>query len=164
MVGAIVLILIAIVAGGLSLLGVVNWFISGEISQSTLMLGIIATVALSGALIIDGIRFYADKLATQMNYLLMPNRNAAANASTMASPTTPAAPSASPTTNLRPPSQLSSSGANLAARPGQRFRIIGKDRGNGMDTELVVQAADQTAALRLGEQKGIEVRRVEIVA
>jgi hypothetical protein len=27
-----------------------------------------------------------------------------------------------------------------------------------------VQAADQTAALRLGEQKGIEVRRVEIVA
>lgn len=153
MVGAIVLVIIAIAS---AVLGLVTWVTSQQLTTNSLIFWLIATVALSSALIIDGIRFYADKIATQMNYLLMPGRSAG-------SAPAPATPSiAAP---ARPSPSLSNSGAALAAgRGGARFRIVGKDRSSGMDTELVVQAVDQTAALRLGEQKGIDVSRVEPLA
>ncbi len=135
MVGAIVLYVIAVGSG---LAGVSMWASSGDVGSKAIqgmVLCVIATIALSAALIIDGVRHYATKLSTQLGYMLKPG--------TVFANTGSSAPSA-PTPSHR------------------SFQIVGRDQRTGRDTEMLVSAADETEALRAGEKRGLDVKRVAL--
>ena len=135
MVGAIVLVIVAVLAGGG---GVYFWFAAdGPVEAIKAMtLCLTAVTALTGALVIDGIRFYADKVTTQLGYLVKSAKM-----------------------------ESSRSTRTASASPGgkRRYRVIGTETATGGQRELTVAAADETAALRAGEQQGLEVHQVEAV-
>jgi hypothetical protein len=135
MVGAIVLYVIAVGSG---LAGMSMWISSGDSESKAIqgmVLCIIATIALSAALIIDGLRHYATKLSTQLGYTLKPG-SVFANAGS--------GPAASPSASQR------------------SYQIVGRDQRTGRDTELLVSATDETDALRAGEKRGLDVKRVAL--
>lgn len=136
MVGAVILFVLALVCG---IVGLLSWLwaeTDGEAMRGVLFL-VIAGVSLSGALVIDGIRFYAGRIIHQFEWIIKRSNYLGGNI------------------------QREESSGALGSQPLHRFHIIGKDHGTGLDTELVVQAIDQTSALRTGEKAGIDVRRVE---
>jgi hypothetical protein len=142
MVGAIVLYVIAV---GTGLAGVSMWASSGDSDSKAIqgmVLCIIATIALSAALIIDGVRHYATKLSTQLGYTLKPG-SVFANSASPGSPGSPSAP--------------------IVPTPSHRsFQIVGRDQRTGRDTEMLVSATDETEALRAGEKRGLDVKRVAL--
>lgn len=141
MVGAIVLFILALVAG---IVGVTLWgkgITTGSeinVMQGLTVLGI-GAVALTGALVIDGIRFYATRVSQQLEWILRRGMTGSEQ------PRPSAVNAHNPLSNV----QLG------------RFRVIGKSQETGAEAELVVQALDQTSALRTGEKAGLEVIRVE---
>src|SRR5690606_4430669 len=103
-----------------------------------LTFGMISAICLSGALVIDGIRNYAQQLSNQIDWILKPGGGAG--------------------TAINRERSSSNAGAALA-----RFHVVGVDHITGLETELVVQVANETDALRAGEKRGIDVKRVEMV-
>ncbi|MFA9477101.1 DUF4282 domain-containing protein [Phycisphaerales bacterium AB-hyl4] len=67
-------------------------------------------------------------------------------------PTTPPDPAPAPLPTPTPPP--------ARQRPG-KFIVRGRDRDSGFETEVVVQATDQTDAMQKGAAKGVDVDRVE---
>lgn len=145
MIGAIVLYVIAVVAG---IRGMMIWIgaESHDAAFSGMMLCLIATVCLTGALVIDGIRHYANKLSAQLGYMLKPGSVFANAAGAAAQAPSPAVM----------PSAVRSSAVM------RNYQVVGRDQRTGRDTELVISAADETDALRAGENRGLDVKRVAL--
>ncbi len=139
MVGAVILFGIALLTGAS---GLYLWVSGGSDAETLrgLVLCLIGAVALSGALIIDGLRFYAGIVSKQIDWMVK-------------------------RMNYRPSMDIEPSAtASLAGKNMMRYQVIGIDQQTGLQTELMVQATDQTSALRTGEKAGMEVKRVQKVS
>ena len=150
MIGAIVLYVIAVVAG---LRGMLIWINADSVETAFpgIALCLIATISLTGALVIDGVRHYANKLSTQLGYLLKPG-SVFANA---------VAPAPTVTSNSSSSSSSMSSSVRSSAIM-RNYQVVGRDQRTGRDTELVISASDETDALRAGENRGLDVKRVAL--
>jgi len=142
MVGAVILITIAFIT---ACMGLVVWLGASDNEQALrgLTLLMIAATTLSAGLIIDGVRFYAEKISTQLAW-------ASKRASYFGK--TPETE-----TSTQPLKTLNGNKSIV------RYHIFGIDQETKQETELVVQAVDKTAALRTGEKAGLTVTRVEQV-
>jgi|GEM_PF-6034849 len=141
MVGAVILFVLALVAG---IIGVLLWGHGlGSEDDASLLQGYvilaISAIALTGALVIDGIRFYANRVTQQLEWIIRRTGGVSSNS------------------NLG----HIEAGNPLGSAKLIRFHIVGKSRESGEKAELVVQAVDQMAAYRTGEKAGIEVTQVE---
>jgi len=142
MVGAIGLFVLAVANGVVSVWLVLHALAQDDLNWTKvvagLVLGMISAICLSGALVIDGIRNYAQHLSNQIDWILKPGGGGGAA--------------------INRERSSGSHGSSLS-----RFHVVGVDHITGLETELVVQVANETDALRAGEKRGIDVKRVEMV-
>ena len=143
MVGAVILFVLALVSG---IVGVWVWGKGiGTDDPGMLTRGIfimaISVVSLTGALIIDGVRYYANKVTQQLEWIVRRSGGVPNGGSGTIESSNP-----------------------LGTVQLSKYHIVGKNRETGAKTELVVQAVDQMAAYRTGEKAGIDVTQVEIVS
>ena len=140
MVGSIVLYVVALVLGSI---GMISWFAATGEPETVKAMGlcVIAAITLTGALVIDGIRFYAGKLETQLSWLLKGTSGSGESSGSRG--------------GQQPWHDAEAGGSK------RRYHLYGTLTATGRETEMLVDAPDRTAALHVGEQAGLDVTRVE---